>query len=299
MKWHNIWIIRNKTAGWRSDQKVQFFLKTLRKQGVHFYEKVTQYPGHAIVLAQEATEAQADLLIVIGGDGTLNEVVNGLAQEATEKNAVLPTLAVFPAGTVNLVAKELHIPENPRKFLKILQHGRVKTIWPAEANGRYFLAVLGIGFDAYIVSRVSHELKRHLSKMSYALQTLLFLARPWKQKYKVYIDGKPYEAQSLILSNSRFYGGSYTIVPTSTLTESKLYACLFHSGDPLDFLSYILYLVLNRLSEHKAVQIVEGRTFEIWGQPGQVVQVDGDALLTLPVCIRSGKIPLSVVVGES
>lgn len=292
-----ICVIQNPVAGWRSEQNVAKLLQILKAKQVVLTIQITEYSGHAEILAQEACSHGADVIIAIGGDGTLNEVVNGMIQCQYIESENRPALAIYPSGTANLVALELEICKDPQQFIDNLFLRRSRTIWPAKVGNKYFIAVVGIGFDAHIVSGVSSKHKKYFSKLAYLFQTFLLVLRGWNRKYRIHIDHKCHYAASAIIINSRYYGGKYSLIPQAALTNPDIYVCLFQQSRRRDLLSYLLYLLNGKLHTHKGVSIISGNTVRIDGTGEPRMQIDGDSISgVLPIQISKGNHFLEIIV---
>jgi diacylglycerol kinase (ATP) len=122
----------------------------LRARGAAVEVALTTRPGDATTIARQAAAAGADVLLACGGDGTVNEAVNGLAGSQT-------ALAVLPGGTVNVWAREVGIPLDPVRALQLLWEGQRRWIDLGRAGERYFLLMAGIGFDADVAAQVTHS----------------------------------------------------------------------------------------------------------------------------------------------
>lgn len=296
----NIWIIHNPAAGWCTRRRVKKLLTAFASRGIMPIVKPTLHPGHAIALAAEACRTGASIIVAAGGDGTLNEVVNGmLASGLTNK---LPFLAVFPVGTVNLVARELNVPSCPDTFAaRVLTRANTATIWPAQANGRYFVAVAGVGIDAYVVNSVSLLKKKLFSRFAYVYETIktlikaTYTARGWPHRYTVEIDGHSYHTPALIVAKGHYYAGGFVVANQARLTDQQLYAVLFASGTIRSLVSYIFHLACGRLNQHRQVTVLPANSILIHGPVGQPVQLDGDPGGRLPLLIEVGTVPLTVV----
>lgn len=291
---NNIYIICNPTAGWTSSRRVSKMLDLLLSMGLRREVLYTRYPGHAFQLAIDACQGRADLLIVAGGDGTLNEVVNGLLAFRREPGGAIPTIAVFPAGTANLVAAEMNMPYSPDEFIDTILANEWKTIWPVKMNQRYFLSVAGVGFDAYIVGKVPSSIKRKFSKLVYLYHTVGLLINNWQRQYEVEIDGITHAAVSVIVMNGRYYANCYDITPAARLTDPRLHVCIFKRSSRWLIFTYLIWLCFNSLSRHKHVEIHSGKRVCIKG-PSEAVQVDGDLTELLPIQISAGDIPINVI----
>lgn len=286
------WVIRNPVAGKNSRQRVEKMLDILTKK-IQPVIRDTCYSGHAKQLALEACEANVDLLIVAGGDGTINEIINSLITYKQEYQSC-PVLAIFPSGTVNLVANELQISRDPAVFVDIILANKQQDIWPAKINAHYFIANIGVGFDGYIVSKVTQHFKKKFSKLAYVYQSLMLISKNWRQYYEVNVDGTAYNACAAIVVNSRYYAGPYSITPLVRLTKPQLYICLFESGIRWDIFSYFWWLVKGDLHRHPHVKILSGNEIYITGT-AQYIQIDGDTAGSLPLRICPGDTPLKVL----
>lgn len=296
---NHIWVIRNPIAGWYSNYRVEKMLSILRKKNIKIDLHDTCYAGHAEKLACEACNSKADLILVCGGDGTLNEVVNGIMTFYNQVSNNIPMIAIFPSGTVNLVASELNIPKNPRHFTETLFQYNYDTIWPAKINNRYFLSVAGIGFDSEIVSKITRKLKKRYSKLSYIYETCSLLSHDWQKQYEISIDNISHLASSVLILNGKYYAGKYTMFK-SRLTTPDLYVCLFKSGRKSDILAYILYLVLDKLEKHDKVSFVPVKeVVKLVDANGSYVQVDGDSVQGSQLIISCGKIPLRIITSKN
>lgn len=176
----------------------------------------TEHPQHATELA---TLAAARLVIVAGGDGTVNEVVNGL-----ERNA---TLGVLPFGTANVLARELGLPLKIEAACKRILAGAESRIDVGVATNhegieRRFTCMAGIGFDAHVVDEVGPRLKRHLKSLAFALAAFkVYLERDLPTLHVVH-NGTAYATQFAIVANGHYYGGDFRTAEAASLTTGKL-----------------------------------------------------------------------------
>lgn len=131
----------------------------LRQAGADLTEYTTRCPNDATHYARTIRD-QADIVLVWGGDGTVNEVINALAGSRV-------LLVPCPAGTENLLAKEMHIPSDPRGILQVLEHGQVVQCDVGQVNGENFMMIIGVGFDGEVVRRLSANRAGHISHLSY------------------------------------------------------------------------------------------------------------------------------------
>ena len=239
--------------------------------------------------ADKIVAEKYDWVIVAGGDGTLRALIGML-----EGCGYIPYISVFPAGTVNLVAKELLLTSNPIKWLQRVCKGHVVPVRMGKANGHIFLTVAGIGFDSLVVENVSSIEKKLLSAMAYVWQTtevmrkeLLF--NDWRYSFKVRLDGETmrYNASSVIIGKSRYYGGIYSLFKSGNLTNDAFDVAIFTGNTREDFLHYAVSIVLESLHMDRNVLFRKAHTIEILSNEENFpVELDGDAVTTTPLKIE-------------
>ena len=150
-------IIFNPAAGWRRRQRLAPVLTRLREHGCALVVRETQGPGDAERFAAEVDPDAFDIVVAAGGDGTVNETINGLARSG------LP-LGLIPLGTANVLAAEIGLRTDPASLARCLVFGEPRPIALGAANGRRFILMAGAGFDAQVVAGVSVPMKRWLGK---------------------------------------------------------------------------------------------------------------------------------------
>jgi diacylglycerol kinase family enzyme len=165
-----------------------------------------------------------------------------------------------------------------------------------DVNGRFFLMMAGVGFDAHVVANVDLALKRRAGKAAYVLETLVQGLRYGFPRCVVTIDGEKFDACSVVVCNGRHYGGPFIAAPNASLEEPAFEVCLFERGGWRHVIRYGLALVLGRLSTLPDVSIRTGRVLQIEGQAGLPVQGDGDIIGHLPVSITVAKQTLELVI---
>src|SRR6202012_1675745 len=233
-----------------------------------------------------------DVVVAAGGDGTINEVANGLANAPH----AVPPLAIIPLGTANVLAQEIGLRGNPRAVARAIAQGGRMTVHLGEANGRYFLMMAGVGFDAHVVANVDLALKRRTGKIAYVVETLVQGLRYGFPRCRVTINGQSHDAYSVVVCNGRHYGGPFVAAPKASLADPAFEVCLLQKGGYRHVLRYGAALVMGRLSALPDVQILTGKSLRIEGDPGLPVQGDGDIIAHLPVEIRVAERTLELVV---
>ncbi len=287
-------VILNPAAGQRRRGLVEATLAALRAGGCDLTLKPTGGPGHAADLAGAARSGACDVVVAAGGDGTVNEVINGLL--AAKGSVPLPPLAILPLGTANVLAAEIGQAITPAAIAKTVAEGAPQSICLGRASfhdatakdkggprERVFVMMAGAGFDAHVVEHVNLGLKRLIGKGAYVWESARQLACFGFPRYRVTIDGKAHDAASVIIANGRHYGGRYVGAPEARLADPCLYALLFERGGRLATLRYGAALVGDRLPYLPDVRLVAAREIVIEGPAGDPVQGDGDLLARLPV----------------
>lgn len=286
-------IIHNPLAGARSRTRLQAVIDRLEELGARACLMPTRSRGDATAIAAGLSHDAWDAVVVAGGDGTINEVVNGLA--AGSPAAPLPPLGIIPLGTANVLALELGLPTAATDLAALLVHGPARAIHLPRANDRLLVMMAGVGFDAYVCGRVDAWLKRQLGRGAYWLTLLPALLRFPRRAYRVEIDGVAHTAASLVIANGRAYGGPYNCAPTARLTEPTVHVCLFRRAGALSIARYGLALVRGTLAARPDVAIVDGRRITVDAGTNEPVQCDGDLVVRLPLRLEADAFRLSVI----
>jgi len=287
-------VIYNPTAGGSRRRRFEAVLADLADLGCPMDVRPTTGPGDAAVFAQEADPAVHDLVVAAGGDGTINEVINGLVGRPGAAGAgaapALPPLAVLPLGTANVLAAELGLDLVPAHIARTIAQGPAQPVSLGRASAaagesRVFSLMAGAGFDARVVAGIDLRTKRLLGKGAYLLEGLSQMCRRKPPPLQVTVDGNAYEAASVVVSNARFYGGRYLLAPDARLEDPLLHVCLFRHGDLRYILRYAVALQRGVLQRESGFRIVTGRDIRIEGDAGAPLQADGDIIARLPVRI--------------
>ncbi len=281
-------IIHNPKAGRSTALRLKRVLRLLSDAGATVSVRETTGRGDAEAFAAAASASDFDVIAAAGGDGTINEVVNGLAGKD------LP-LAVLPLGTANVLAEEIGLPTRSASIARMILAGEPRPVHVGTANGRRFVMMASVGFDAHVVAGVDTRIKRFLGKGAYAIAALVALARFAYPVYRVTIDGRSYGAASVIIANGRRYGGRFVCAPRASLDDSSLDVCLFLRTGPWNVMRYGVGLVMGSLERLPDVTVVTGSRITVEGGPGEPVQCDGDAAVALPLVASAGDKTLRVV----
>jgi len=280
-------IIFNPTAKRASDRKIARAFHFLKSKGYKVEVLFTEQKGDAESLAKDAIKESPSLVIAAGGDGTFNEVLNGLA------GSEIP-MAILPLGTTNVLAKELRVPEAVEGAMKVVLSSAPKTVSLGKVTHlpgqkefgytRYFCLMAGIGFDGETVLGVNETLKKISGKGAYFYSALKSLSGFSPSELMFNIDGKSYTGYTAVVGKAAKYGGNYMIAPDARLTDPFLYVCLFKGSKRLDILRYVLGIAAGRHLRFKDVEYIKATTLKVKGNAH--IQVDGDYFGKTPAKIE-------------
>jgi YegS/Rv2252/BmrU family lipid kinase len=287
-------IVFNPAAGRRRASLLWRVLDVMVASGIRIELVETARPGDAERLARAAAAAGERLVVAAGGDGTIAEVANGLLGSEAK-------LGVIPLGTANVLARELGLPCAPRAVAAALAFGRTRPLWPGLAQSgteaRLFVQMLGVGFDAQVVHRLSLPLKRACGRGAYVWQTLRELPRYRFGALRLRIDGAEHAASSAIVSKGTLYGGPYRLAPGARPGEAGFSVVLFAHGGPAAALLYGAALPLGLLARAPGVVRLRAHEIEVLGNDPVPAQADGDPAGFAPLRVTDAPGPIRVVAG--
>jgi YegS/Rv2252/BmrU family lipid kinase len=273
-------LIANPIAGGNALASIRRAQEYLVFHGCSVELCLTGARGDARKAATVAKGAGFDRIVAAGGDGTLNEVINGLAPSA------IP-LAFLPLGTTNVFALEAGIPFDIERACAIALHGTPKPVCLGLAGETRFLLMAGVGFDADVVYRVSGRLKRWTGKLAYLVSGLRTLAgRPPAPIEVVREDGSTVRGYHVIIGNGRLYGGRFSVTPDASLTEAALDVCVLLRKGRLSLLRCAARIAAGRRLASTDAEIFKARSVSVRGA-GVPVQIDGDYLGRLPMTFHA------------
>ncbi len=291
-------VIFNPVAGRGTRAKFARALAALERLGVAATVRETRASGDAETFAREASSAEFDGVVIAGGDGTLNEAVNGL------EDAALP-MAVFPFGSENVLAREIGLTRDPERAAEIAARGPARPISVGEVvfggrpGTRRFLLMTGVGFDAEVVSGLDLGLKRRMSKLAFAWSILQRLWRYRPVEYAVSVQGPgglaTYRVASAIASKARFYAGPFVLAPGAGLARQSFELALLKKPGRGAALACLIALVGGFIHRLRQVEIATVTSATFSDPAGAPVQIDGDSLGQLPITVRIADRPLLLV----
>ena len=252
--------------------------------------------GDTTTYARAAVQAGADAVIVVGGDGSINEAVQALAGSPT-------ALAVLPSGTGNVWAREVGIPVNDLPgAARTLVHGQVRTVDLGMAGDRYFLMWAGIGFDATLVEDLEEtqvDLKRRLGMAAFVLRGAVVALSFMGSRLVYHVDGRRLRRRTImaVLSNGSLYAAYLRLAPNARLDDGLLDLHIFKGRDVLATGRHFAGLVAGQHVRDPEVEYYQVRRLGVRGGGGLPVHTDGEPAGRTPMEFRVAPAALHVIVA--
>jgi diacylglycerol kinase (ATP) len=202
--------------------------RALTKRGMECRLHATRHAKEAMILAERFAPG-ADIVVAIGGDGTVNEVANGMAcaRDKGEPGALQPLLGIVPAGTVNVLALELGLPFQVERACNVIAGRKTISLDLGKVNGRRFLLMMGAGIDALTVRNIDLQAKRRWRELAFISKGISTGLTHKPQMFLVRTNGEEYHATFFVAGNSRYYGGRFGITSLADPTDGILDLVLF------------------------------------------------------------------------
>jgi diacylglycerol kinase (ATP) len=270
-------------------------LAFLQGQGWQVELWPTDGPGAAQKLARLAVEQKVAMVIAAGGDGTINEVIQGLAGSET-------ALGVLPTGTVNVWAREMGIPLDSAKAREILVHGQTRRIDLGQVNGRYFLLMVGVGFDGEVAQAVERKPLKRLGVLGYILAALWF--GPGYAGFPLTLrvddaDAVRTRALQIIIGNTQLYGGALKFTWLARCDDGLLDLCVVHKRGWLGRWVVLRDFALKHERRRLWVRYNTFKKIVIETKDPVAIQVDGDPAGYTPATFEVAPGALKVIVPQN
>jgi diacylglycerol kinase (ATP) len=293
-------LIANPKAGQggpeRRQEAIRQFCALMNARGFDVEVRSTTGPNDASRLAAEAAREGFPEVIVSGGDGTINEALQGLVGTGAR-------MAVWPRGTANVLGVELHLPRQIERLVDVITAGRVLRAHVGcvtiEKTGeqRYFLLMAGIGIDAAIVDRVKPGLKKRVGQAAFWYSGLENFALWRPRKFVLEIEGQQHTATFAALGKTPRYGGNLAITPRARLDSPQFEICMIHSVHRLRYLKLLPFAMFGGIPEGmKGISYLRASHVRATGN-GVLAQVDGELIGSLPMTFTMTPHVIEVVTG--
>ncbi len=263
----------------RSIREVQ---KALEASGTEPHLFPTRGAGDGFARAEEAARSFSTVA-VLGGDGTINEALNGVVAAGTD-----PRLLLLPGGTVNVLARDLGLPLDPCRAASLIREGGERRIFLGRAGSRYFALMASAGIDASVVRHVSaSRLKRHFGVGAFVVEGLRHTVGYRFPPLLVRSHGREVRGYLVVVGNSRGYGGFFAVTPAADIHRSGFQVAVCTSAFAPKYWWYFGMALLGRLERTRGFTYFETDRLEICSEKDALVQLDGECHGTTPVEIVS------------
>ncbi len=267
----------------------------LKERACDVVLRMTEKENDAVEFAREACRGGYDIVVSMGGDGTLNETINGISGEEHR-----PALGIIPLGTVNDFARALNIPLETPEAIEVLKSETIKSVDIGKVNKDYFMNIVAVGDIATASFTVSPKQKTLLGPLAYFLEGIKSMSGKSLVKAKVHHDGGVWEGEAMLilaaLTNS--VGGFEKIAPKAEVNDGKVH-CMVIKDVPLPKLAALMTSVFK--GEHldsPSVEYIQSSALTIEADRQMTANVDGDEGESLPITVEVLKKHLQVIVQE-
>jgi diacylglycerol kinase (ATP) len=269
-------------------EKAPSLWEKVRSLSEKSFVRTTSEAGEAREFAKQAVQQGCKTVVAAGGDGTVNEVVNGLAGSDV-------ALGLLPIGTMNVFAAELGLPSNNlRKCWEIIEAGHTRNVDLPMANKHAFVQLAGVGFDAQIVQETDREFRKTFGPLTY-LVTATQIASRKPPSLVVEANGKQKKGSFALIGNGRFYGGPFVIFKDAKVDDGLLDVLIFKNLGYLDIVRYLSGIVFGTHVDMPDVEYFQTKKAVVRSAEPVPVEVDGEVIGHLPVTFRMSPKKLKVL----
>ena len=288
----NALFIVNPFSGIGRHEEIEHLLEKQLDLSLFTYEvKYTKGQNHAKTLATQAVKDKIDVIVAVGGDGTVNEV----AQPIISSDVVL---GIIPSGSGNGLARHLNIPVDVSKAIGLINKLNIKKIDTAEVNNQFFVNLAGVGFDALVAKKFAGQKRRGFLKYSQIIIHEYFRYSP--KEFKLEVDGKKIKRKALFISfaNSDQFGYNTSISPKARVDDGLIDICIMKKHPIWKSVFLPALLLSKKIDKTGFVEIIRAREVNL-GQKEQTINVDGEPVkMKRPLRIKVVPKSLNVVVPE-
>jgi diacylglycerol kinase family enzyme len=287
------YLIANPEAGLTGSPLLDDVNTGLERAGAHVTRVRPANPQAARAqVAQAAAAGDYDAIVAAGGDGTVRQAA------VTLLDSPVP-LGIVPAGTGNVLAHEIGLPQKASVICDTLLHGPTISAACARANGEPFLLMAGAGFDGRVIATLDHRFKSYFGKAAYAGPMVGALVRPM-DALTLTVDGHKRDASWVVVANARHYGGRFVMAPRTGIQERGLQAILFKARNQAVLIGQLMSLVSGtldaRCDSHGDVEMLRCSKVTITSRHPVPTQIDGDVFGETPLDIDEGVSHLRLIV---
>ena len=265
--------IINPISGVGSKRKIPKMIQEMCKEkGYALTISFTQYPGHASELTHQAIEEGVNIIIAVGGDGTVNEIARAMVHAEA-------TLGIIPKGSGNGLARELHIPMDPRRALDLIAENHASTIDCCQANGKVFFCTCGVGFDAAVSQKFANEPRR--GSLTYIKNTIEEYLSYKPEPYELLVDNQTIKEKAFLVAcaNASQYGNNAFIAPHANVQDGQMDVTILSPFTPLDIAPLAIQLFTKQIDRNSKIKTMQARQVTIIRQHPGVMHLDGEPVM--------------------
>jgi len=252
--------------------------------------KFTKGPGHGTELAKEAVASGVNVVVAIGGDGTVNEIGQALVGSST-------ALGIIPTGSGNGLARHLKIPFQFKKAIEVINHFKIRKIDTATINDQVFLSIAGVGYDAFVAKKFADAPKRGFFTYFRIVSNEYSQYRP--RKYILEVDGRIIKrrALSITFANSNQFGNNTSIDPNAKLDDGLIDVCVVRRVPLWLVPLYVPALFFKTFHKTQYMEIIRAKKAVVTRKKGKTIHLDGDPSQTGKVLeMRVNPLSLNIIV---
>jgi diacylglycerol kinase (ATP) len=253
----------------------------------------TSRPGETGGLARQLAQEGHSTIVAAGGDGTINEVVNGIA-------GLDVSLGILPTGTMNILACELGLPTAQlEQCWEIIQRGFTRSIDLAMANDQYFVQLAGIGLDALALRETDLNMRKTIGPISYIFAAAQIIGRPAPRLEICFDERETMGGCFVLVGNGRFYGGPLSFFPNAKNDDGLLDVLVFKHQGYLDIIRYLQGVLIGNHADFADIEYRQIHSLRVISDRRVPVEIDGEVSFHTPVHFRVGPSKLRVHVPNA
>lgn len=267
-----IFIVNPKSGTQGKKNIIKIIKERIDKKIIDYFIVETKHAGHAVDLAKEAADNGADVVVAIGGDGTVNEIARSLIHTNT-------TLGIIPCGSGNGLARHLGIPMEIKGAVDIINDGETVCIDYGKINSRLFFCTCGVGFDAFVSLKFADSKKRGL--LTYLENTLHESLTYVPETYEIENEEGTikYKAFLIACANASQYGNNAYIAPQASLTDGLMDITIMEPFTVLDVPSLSFQLFNKTIDQNSRIKTMKSKKIKIHRSSVGVIHFDGDPVI--------------------
>lgn len=253
-------------------------IECLDKHNIQADLTYTRHAGHATEIAQKCVTEKYDLVVAVGGDGTLNEVANALAESDV-------VMGIVPMGTANIFALQMNIPVDIEQACRRIANGEIHHIDLGKGAGRYFMCMAGVGFDAYILKKTEREHKKLLGALAYVLVAIAKIMRYKFRRIVIRVDDEERSRKGyfVMIAKCKYYGGNKIIADLADPEDGFLDVCIFKKRNMTNLFLYLAGIRKRDILKFTKIEHVKCKRVMILKNGRHPIHVDAEYLGKSPI----------------